>query len=367
MPDSFPFSKPALERYLASIYKTDVKVTAVRRLASNKSRKEIKEFGYGNPLLVEAQIAGQLDRLVLHTVRPDKFGHERRSDRAGNILLDYDTFNKLPQHVPCLGIGALTETGDMLSLEDAGEFFLITHYTPGQLFAQDLKKLLEGDALLPEDKERALALSDYLVEIHAEKHTNTALYHRCVRDLLGHGEGIMGLIDSYPADFTIAPPTRLQAIEHRLIDWRWFIRGRSYRLSQVHGDYHPWNVLFQPDNTFYLLDRSRGEWGEPADDVSAMSVNFIFFSLQRYGSLHGSFRVLFELFWDQYLQGTHDVEISSVIQPFYAWRALVLAHPVWYPNLNYETRQMLFTFIENVLADEWFDPKRVNAYLGVSP
>jgi hypothetical protein len=311
-------------------------------------------------------VADTTDHLVLHTVRPDKFGHERRSDRAANILLDYDTFNKLPQHVPCLNVGAFTDDGELLSLAKTTEFFLISHYASGRLFAQDLINLLDGTKLIPEDKTRVLALSDYLVQIHSQKHDSPALYRRSVRDLFGHGEGIFGLIDSYPPDFSIAPPSRMRAIERRLIDWRWDLKDRTYRLSQVHGDFHPWNILFQKDGEFTVLDRSRGEWGEPADDVSAMSINFIFFSLQRFDALRGVFKVLYENFWEHYIQNTQDVEMASIIQPFYAWRALVLAHPTWYPHISYETRQHLFEFIENVLDEEWFDPKKINTYLGVN-
>jgi len=363
--NSLPFDRPALEEYLASIYGANVEVSKVRVLTDSKYGKQIKEFGYGRPLLIEARVSGIPEQLVLHTIRPDKFGHERRSDRAGDILLDFDTYNKLPQHVPCIDVGAFTEQGKLSSFSKTNEFFLVTKYTPGRLFTQDLKKLLDGAELIPEDKTRVIALADYLVQIHNQKHDNPTLYRRCIRDLFSHGEGIFTLTDSYPQNFSIAPPSRFQAIERRLIDWRWRLKDRTYRLSQVHGDFHPWNILFQKDGNFYLLDRSRGEWGEPADDVSAMSINFIFFSLQQYGALRGTFKVLFEIFWEYYLQNTHDVEISSVIQPFYAWRALVLAHPTWYPNISFETRQLLFDFIENVLNEEWFDPLKINTYLGV--
>lgn len=365
MPPSLPFDKSAMQDYLSGVYKTEVDIREVRELVSNKRDVKIKEFGYGNPILLSLLVAGKPDFIVLHTVRPDKYGHERRADRARNIILDYDTFNRLPRHVPCLGAGAFTEQGKLLSLEHSTEFFLITHYTPGRLYAEDLKKLLNGEAeLIPEDKTRVVELSDYLVQIHGKKHTNPSLYRRSIRDLFGHGEGIFGLNDSYPPNFSISPPSRLQGIERRLIDWRWGLKDRTHRLSQVHGDYHPWNILFDKDGELFLLDRSRGEWGEPADDVSAMSINFIFFSLQRYGALHGVYKVLFEMFWQHYLQNTQDVEISSVIQPFFAWRALVLAHPTWYPHISYETRQALFTFIENILAEEWFDPRKINTYLG---
>jgi hypothetical protein len=96
-----------------------------------------------------------------------------------------------------------------------------------------------------------------------------------------------------------------------------------------------------------------------------MSINFIFFSLQHYGALRGAYKELYDIFWGHYLENTQDVEITSVIQPFYAWRALVLANPTWYPHISYETRQHLFSFIENLLAEEWFDPQKINAYLGV--
>jgi hypothetical protein len=48
-----------------------------------------------------------------------------------------------------------------------------------------------------------------------------------------------------------------------------------------------WNVLRRPDDAFTLLDRSRGEWGEPADDVSCMAINYLSFSLQARGELGG--------------------------------------------------------------------------------
>jgi len=364
MKNNIPFNKNDLQEYLKSVYETTVDVVEIREFTHPD--EEIKEFGYGVPLLIDVDVKGTRERLVLHTVRPDKYGHERRSDRAQSILLDFDSFNQLPKHVPALGVGAFTRKGELKSLDDTEEFFLVTKFESGRLFAEDLKNLKSGEKLLPETRERVLALADYLVDIHSDKKDSPSLYRRCIRDLLGHGEGIMGLIDSYPSDFSIASPDRLQAIEKKLIDWRWQLKGRTNRLSQVHGDFHPWNILFDVNNEFIVLDRSRGRFGEPGDDVSAMSINFLFFSLQQEGTLHGAYRVLFELFWEQYLQNTQDLEMNEVVQPFFAWRALVLAHPLWYPDLKEETRRQLFEFIETILEVEWFDPEQINSYLGVT-
>jgi len=363
MSNKIPFNKESLQRYLKTLYKTAVNVVEIREFTHPD--KEVKEFGYGIPLLIDVDVKGTRERLMLHTVRPDKYSHERRSDRAKSILLDFDSFNQLPKHVTALGVGAFTREGELESLDDTEEFFLVTKFEAGRMFAEDLKNLKSAENLLPETRGRVLALADYLVKIHSTKKDSPSLYRRCIRDLLGHGEGVMGLIDSYPSDFDIAPPERLKIIEKKLIDWRWQLKGRTNRLSQVHGDFHPWNILFDANNEFVTLDRSRGQFGEPADDVSAMSINFLFFSLQQESALHGPYRVLFELFWEYYLQNTQDVEINEVVQPFFAWRALVLAHPIWYPNLENETRQQLFEFIETILEVDWFDPEQVNQYLGV--
>ena len=146
------------------------------------------------------------------------------------------------------------------------------------------------------------------------------------------------------------------------MEWRWKLKHKTHRLSQVHGDYHPWNILFRKGTDFTVLDRSRGEWGEPADDVSALTINYIFYSLQTCGKLAGPFERLFDLFWRNYLDKTGDEEILNVIQPFYAWRSLVVASPVWYPNLPLKVRGKLFNFVRKVLETEKLELKEVNAY-----
>jgi hypothetical protein len=57
-----------------------------------------------------------------------------------------------------------------------------------------------------------------------------------------------------------------------------------------------------------------------------------------------------------------DSEILEVVAPFFAFRALVMAHPVWYPKLERQIRQKLFNFITAVLSRERFDPREVNEY-----
>jgi aminoglycoside phosphotransferase family enzyme len=154
----------------------------------------------------------------------------------------------------------------------------------------------------------------------------------------------------------------LKAIERALVDWRWKLKEHAHRVRQVHGDFHPWNILFQRETEFVVLDRSRGEWGDPADDVTALTINYLFFSLQEWGTLSGSFDTLFSRFWQRYLQTSGDDELLSVVAPFFAFRGLFLASPVWYPTLPSHLRTTLLNFVQAVLHRPEFDPSRVNEY-----
>jgi len=173
----------------------------------------------------------------------------------------------------------------------------------------------------------------------------------------------MGLTDSYPDGLEYVGKEDLCEVEKLCVEWRWKLKRKTHRLAQVHGDYHPWNVLFRKGVDFTVLDRSRGEWGEPADDMTAMTINYLFYSLQAYGRLAGPFETLFNRFWRNYLDKTGDEKMLEVVQPFYAWRGLVIASPVWYPNLSLEVRTKLFNFIKNALKTERFALGDVNSYI----
>jgi hypothetical protein len=216
--------------------------------------------------------------------------------------------------------------------------------------------------MAPVDKARADVLCDYLVEIHRGRSPESGLYARRIRELVGHSECIMGLIDSYPPDQKVVDWDTLRQIERSCVEWRWKLKPRVHRLSQAHGDFHPWNILFREGTDFSLLDRSRGEWGEPADDVTGITMNYLFFSLQKSGRLEGDFESLFNGFWDRYLSQSQDREMLQVAAPFFAFRGLVMAHPLWYPDLPEDVRRKLIRFVCATLAGEAFDPQRVNDY-----
>jgi len=354
-----------LRTYLSSVYKEDVDIKYIGELGGKKRRprKELKGFGYGVPYVVELAVKGKPKSVVLETIRPGAFGHDHFSDRAQILLWQNSAFNNLPKHARSVDVGAFTENGTLRSAGDFTEFFIVTEKVEGTLYHQDLDRIREQKSLTELDKQRCQALADYVVQIHAVKKDAPELYVRRIRDLLGHGECIMGLTDSYPSGLDYINEEDLCDIEKRCVEWRWKIKNKSHRCSRVHGDFHPWNVLFREKTEFSVLDRSRGEWGDPADDVSAMSINYIFYSLRTYGKLAGAFEKLFNIFWKHYLDESGDEEMLKVVPPFYAWRGLVIASPIWYPHLSLDTRTKLLNFVRNVLQAERFNLENVNLYI----
>jgi hypothetical protein len=352
-----------LDTYVRSRFGSDATLLTFGPIGEETSSSAVKGYGYGSPIRLTIQVGRRLHRVVLVTMKPGPFGHEHPADRAQGLLWDYESYGRLPRHVPALDVGAFTADGALFSVAPAREFFILTQWVEGHSYADDLARLARMGRLSSRDRQRAHILVDYLAGIHRRTKRQPNLYRRRLRELIGHGECIMGLTDSYPPRFAFITEDLLRAIEEACNRRRWKLRRHTGRLAQVHGDFHPWNVLFRRGTDFSVLDRSRGEWGEPADDVTSMTINYLFASLRRWGDLRGPFEVLFREFWDRYRAQTNDHAILETAAPFFAFRGLVIASPVWYPDLSISVRRSIFNFVEQVLATERFDPHAVNRYL----
>jgi hypothetical protein len=351
---------PALDevvgRALPGATLLEVEPLAPDRPGSDRTTKAV---GYGVPLRLRVQDAtGAEQTLVFHTAHADVFGHDRRADRAAEMLLSYDRFPLIPGHTQALDVGALGKDGrSLISLRDAGEFYLLTTFAKGHVYADELRRIAERGSLDDADVAHCETLARRLVQVHSEKYENAARYTRFLRDVVGSGEGIFGMIDGYPEDVPGAPRTRLMAIERRCVEWRWRLRGREGRLCRTHGDYHPFNIIFDDDSKLTLLDSSRGSSGDPADDVTCLAINYVFFATERPQVWRTAFRELWQRFWRTYLIESHDRQLLEIAAPFLAWRSLVVCNPVWYPHLGRSERDRMLSMIERALEASAFDPE----------
>jgi hypothetical protein len=335
----------------------DAEVVGARLLTPDRVTTDgtAKQLGYGAPLRVTLEAGASTFDVVFRTATANDYGHDRRADRAEQMLAAFDTFGSIPGHVQAIDVGAVLPGGRLSSLEEATELYLLTTYAPGRIYAEDLRRIAGTAVATPDDLARTETLAYYLVRLHDERTGRPAQYARAIRDLVGHGEGIFGIVDGYPGGTPAASPERLAAIEQRCVGWRWRLRGRADRLARTHGDFHPFNVVFGEGTEFTLLDASRGGLGDPADDVTCMAINYLFFALDRPGAWAGGLGLLWHRFWSTYLDAAGS-DVLTAAAPFFAWRALVLASPAWYPDLSVEARDRLLGLCERALEAPRFDP-----------
>jgi len=355
--------RSAVAGMIARLEGTPVEVLSIEPLAGDRAPTELKRMGYGVPLLVRYRASGSAKCLVLRTQAPNWFGHDRRSDRACLSLLAADTYNQQPRHIAVHDVGVM-RGGELLSLRHAGEFYLVTNYVEGSLYANDLRRIEQHGHCTALDLARVKALAAHLAEVHSMAPVAPApeMYTRAIRDLVGSGEGIFGIVDSYPESFVRTD--LLIRIETLAVQWRQRIgRKKTHRLRRTHGDFHPYNVLFREGTDFTALDASRGGVGEPADDLAAMSVNFLFGGVRHPEAWSEGFGPLWRAFFAEYFERAPDDGVLEHMAPFVAWRALVLASPAWYPDISDAVRTTLLAAAVHWLEGAAFDPETIEATL----
>ena len=338
--------------------------TYLAKTFPDASRIDITKLGsgvQGSGFLIEIGAGGGARSFVVKGLFREGLGHDYPSDRAAVFLLDLEEFNNLPGHVAAVDVLSERDDGTVKSIGGGIEYYLLMERAEGRDYFHDLREFSRKETLEVSDRGKIRALASYLSGIHAKKKESRSLYWRKLRDTVGHGECLMGVFDTYP-DGTLSYQDMAE-IEKMCVDWRARLKPKTDRLAQIHGDFHPGNIWFGKDAEFILLDRSRGPWGEPADDVTALTINYIFFSVKNYEEMRGPYLEGLQLFFDEYINMTGDTHLAEVVAPFFAFRGVVVANPVFYPDLTSKQRRLLFNFVNNVLASDRFEPERVNDYL----
>src|SRR5208337_617666 len=327
---------------------------------SSATEVDIRKLGsgvQGSGFLIEVKAPAEVKRYVVKALLSEGLGHDYPSDRAAVFLLDLDEYKNLPRHVAAIDVLAEHENGSIRSIGGGKEYYLLMEHVEGEDYFVDLAELARKDRLNDSDISKIKSMTAYLAFIHAAKKDARQLYWRKIRDTIGHGECLMGVFDTYPDG--VMHYEEMAEIEKLCVDWRARLKTKARRLCQIHGDFHPGNIWFKEGKDFVLLDRSRGPWGEAADDITALTTNYVFSSLRTHGTVTGPYLEALHLFFNEYVTLSGDRELYEVVAPFYAFRGVVVANPLFYPAVTSEVRRKIFNFVRNVLSTDRFEVERV--------
>ncbi len=121
--------KSALDAYLKNRFGPTTTLEAYGPIGKQTSGARYKQYGYGAPIRLTFRVQGKIRQAVLGTMSPGPFGHEHPADRARAMLSDYDSYSRLPRHIAALDVGAFTDQGELRSVAEAKEFFLLTQWS----------------------------------------------------------------------------------------------------------------------------------------------------------------------------------------------------------------------------------------------
>jgi aminoglycoside phosphotransferase family enzyme len=351
--------RSVVHKYLEAKEGRSIKILSYEKLGSGW-------HGTGYKVKFSAS-GGKIKEVVLRTLMPANFSHDWTSDRAKVFVLQHELAQAIPNHIKSFDVSGYTKGGDLVSLGDIKEYFQIVEVAKGISYSNDFQRIMEGGKLTDGDIKKAIALSDYLVNLHGRKFKGSkeelrSIRRRHSRDALGHGEMMIGVVDTYPDKFSFITKAELTDIICKAAKFREDIKDIPFTPCRMHGDFHPGNVLFE-GRKLILLDASREVYGDPADDVTTMAINYIWFAVMQCGKFDGPFAKLFNAYWNNYFRKTKDRHILKTAGIYFAFRGVVVSHPVFYSLQSDSVRKKMLRFVENVLGAKAFDPKKINKYL----
>lgn len=342
------------------ISKKQIKSFLEKHYGKNVEIVEFSKIGSGwvaNGYELKFRFDNEEKRVAVRMLKDVDFSHDYPSDRGAYLSLQHRSSKMLPNHNKSIGVITIDQSDNVIEVAESNEYFQILEWAKGKEYFNDLGEISTRGSITKNDIDRVETLSNYLVKIHKIKFDGDqdhakSLYKRHTRDFVG-SDFLMDVLDTYPEKNGFVSKDEIYDLVNKIYQYREETKQMFTRLRKVHGDFHPGNVRFY-DGGFEVLDSSRVIWGEPADDVACMAINYVWNSIKQRGSFEGDFAKLFSIFYENYVQKSGDNEIAKLIPMFFAVRSIVLTHPIFFDEKD-ANRKKLFDLSIKLLTEGNFN------------
>jgi aminoglycoside phosphotransferase (APT) family kinase protein len=256
-----------------------------------------------------------------------------------------------------LDVAVIRDDGSLGRVPGSCEFVLLQEYVDGELYFHSLMQSLEANEVSELEERRAVALAEYLAELHSQSNDDVRIYRRAMRDLVAGGVGVMGVLGGYSKELRDAHHDRLSGILKDFTALAWDLDRGSNRLCRIHGDFHPLNILFGQDTQFSVIDAFGAGWGDAAFDVGTLLINYYALHNEKGGLGTPAGRRLAERFLSAYVDRCDDPEGLYRVLPLPLARgALIMATTYFFPHRTEAERDRLIRLAGDILSARVFTP-----------
>ncbi|MFS8131021.1 MAG: phosphotransferase [Candidatus Dojkabacteria bacterium] len=340
----------AIKHYLEDKYGKDITLKEITKLGSG-----LVADGYKVVFINK----GVETKIVCRQLRGIGLSRDYLADNVGYLLLQHQISQIHPTHINSIDVVCYGEEVRTVSIDGIENVFQVMEFAEGKSYIEFISKISKEETLSKQQKEIIENISSYMARIHEIKPMQLSdeifkhYYWRHSQDYIG-SEVFMDIMDVWDNDKLLDAQGKTEMMTN-LFRIRESLRSEYKRCSMIHSDLHPDNIRVQEDLTIRPLDSARAMWGEPADDLTSMLANFIYFGLKNDGSLKGSYLEAYNLMLNKYIELTQDKDISKHAQLYLPVRLLILAHPDFFSSDTLELKNMLINFAKKILNDSHFD------------
>lgn len=330
-----------------------------KKLNKNITVKEIILVGSGYHSDGFKILTEQGQTFFIKKVKSEDLGFEFTERKIMSLLVSHSMLKRHNIHPNSVGVAIHNQTIEFLpEISDKTEIYHIQEYGgEGESYLKMLADKSSKKEIDSVDKKEIDKVIDFIVSIHKIKHPSkdknklTAVYNDCLRNVIGHPEYLLQLLQGMPEDSPMLKPGQQSEYMSLMLENMHYFKNKPERLVALHGDFWGANVFFRKDGSIFVIDYSRMPWGDAGFDIGFWTSVYLI-SYHRGNSEY--YKQLGEYFLNSYISKTNDKEVIKTMVYSLGLVAAMYASSKWVPGIDDKHRISFVNHVMKMLREKKF-------------